>query len=177
MSNNSISWDKSQIVALIALVVAVLTLVATFTVPEIRVFFGLEKKTASPLSEVVPSTVQYPQPEQLEVREKIVEIAVPSGPARYTISESQPQFIEAAQTNLSVVFHDVLGEKVASLTIAPAGKASSTHAVLAGYTQEFTSSAGAFLVQILHVDYEGKNIEIQVTKNREFSSDDKESSN
>lgn len=142
--------DKNHIIALLALVIAVLTLVATFTVPEIRVFFGFEKETVPPQLEGTHPTVQSPE-SNLEIEQEPSEVTerpeepVHRGSSQYTIHENQSQFVESAQTNLSVVFHDVLGEKVASLTIAPDGNNSSTHAVLAGYTQEFTSSVGGFL--------------------------------
>ena len=161
MKKNSISWDKGVALSLLALVVAILTLVATFTVPELRLFFGLEKETVSPPTEATRPTVPPPEPEN---EKSSPESPIPSGPTRLTLRENQSEFIAKAQTSLSIVFHDVLGEEVASLTIAPDGKNASPHAVLDGYTQEFASSAGTFLVQIVHVDYEGRGIELQVTE-------------
>ncbi len=168
MSRSGISWDKSIVIALIALFVTALTLVATFTVPEIRALLGLDAPPdVKQPPKVTRPIIQIPEPEPKN-KQKSPGLPEPqeqpSGPINYTIHEKQPQFVKKAQTNLSVIFHDVLGEKVASLTIAPAGKASSTHAVLNGYTQKFTSSIGTFLVQILYVDYEARNIKIQVSR-------------
>ncbi|MCI5157243.1 MAG: hypothetical protein D3906_02190 [Candidatus Electrothrix sp. AUS1_2] len=151
------------------MIVAVLSLVVAITIPELRSFFGLEKETVSPPPEVTRPIEQTSHPEP-EIKQESPEIPerpeVPThrGPVRYTVHENQSRFVEAAQTSLSVAFHDVLGEEVASLTIAPDGKNSSPHAVLDGYTQELTSSAGTFLVQILRVDYEGRKVEMQVTE-------------
>ena len=170
MMKKNANWDRNHTLALLGVILAVLGLMITITLPEIRDFLGLEKKAApAPKQPVIPA----PKP-KIEQKSKVI---VPTDSARYTIHENQSQFVEQAQTTLSIAFHDVLGEKVASLTIAPPGKASSTHAVLNGYTQEFTVSTDTFLVQILNIDYQGKNIQIQVTHNRGISSDDKKSGN
>ncbi|MCI5190499.1 MAG: hypothetical protein D3905_12080 [Candidatus Electrothrix sp. AS4_5] len=157
MRKKSTNWDRNHILALLGVILAILGLAITITLPEIRDFLGLEEKAAlAPKQPVMPA----PKPE-IEQKSKI---AIPTDSAQYTIHENHPKLVEQAQTTLSIAFHDVLGEKVASLTIAPPGKASSTHAVLNGYTQEFTVSTGTFLVQILSVDYQGKNIKIQITR-------------
>lgn len=86
------------------------------------------------------------------------------GRYEYTISENQPKFIEGIQTNLSVAFQNVGGERFARLTISPMGYKSSISAILAGYTEEFVSSIGTYNVQITSVDYDNRNIVVQVSK-------------
>lgn len=82
----------------------------------------------------------------------------------YTISENQPKFIEEAQTNLSVAFQNIGGVEFARLNILPVGYKSSITAILTGYTEEFVSSTGTYNVQIIHVDYDNRNILVQVSK-------------
>lgn len=123
----------------LTLLVAVLTLVATFTVPEIRALLGLD----APKETLVDPGASQSEPEE------------------YTLYGDQPQFIKKAQVSLAVVFYDV---KVACFRITSDLKNFPLHNVEAGYKQVFTSSAGTFFVQILHIDYEGKSIRIQLTK-------------
>ena len=119
---NSGKWDRNFIVAVIAIFVAIAT-------PELRKLFRLEK--SAPQRQTEQRHVEKPKP--------------PSGPFSATLHESQPQFIEEAETGLSVIFNEEYN--IVTLTIAPDGRQSSNHAVLNGYSEEFTSSAGARIFQ------------------------------
>jgi hypothetical protein len=109
---------------------------------------------------------QPPLPKSVSpVNEVSAEIpVVPPAPTEYTIHDNQSCFVEEAKTNLSVAFQDIDGQEFVRLTIAPIGKKTSFRAILNGYTEEFTSSAGVFLVQILNVDYDNKKVSIQVSR-------------
>jgi hypothetical protein len=158
MANNGKNWSRSQVLALLGVIVAALSLVFAIVNPELREIIGLEKKPVSQPSEVTPPPVPNPTP---PIKEVPIEVPVPSIPTQYTIHENQSQFVKDAQTTLSAVFQN---QGFVSLTIAPAGKASSVHAVLNGYTEEFTSSTGVFLVQVLNIDYNSKKIVVQVNR-------------
>ncbi len=161
MSNSGGYWDKSVVLTLIALIIAFLTLVATFTVPEIRDFFGMDNNPTSPPPKVNPLTDPNPT---APVQKVPVEVLVPPAPTEYVLHDNQSRFVEEAKTNLSVSFQDLYGQEFVRLIIAPIGKKNSRHAMLTGDTKEFNSSAGVFLVQILSVDYDNKKVSIQVSR-------------
>ncbi|MCI5137553.1 MAG: hypothetical protein D3922_03865 [Candidatus Electrothrix sp. AR1] len=161
MSNSGGYWDKSVVFTLIALIIGFLTLVATFTVPEIRDFFGMEEKFVSPPPKVFP----LPEPKSTPSAQKVpAEVPVPPAPTEYAIHDNQSRFVEQAQTTLSVAFQNIEGQEFVRLIISPIGKKSSRHAMLTGDTEEFTSSAGVFLVQMLTIDYDDKKVVIQVNR-------------
>lgn len=85
-------------------------------------------------------------------------------PFEYAIHEHQPQFINDAQTSLSVVFRNIEGEEFVSLNISPTGEKAFVRAVLNGYTEEFRSSAGVFNVQVLNTDYDNKKVVVQASR-------------
>ena len=153
--------DKGIVLSIIALIIATLTLLATFTVPEIRNFFGLEE-------EPIPSPPEVrllPDPKPMSTVQKVpVEVPVPPTPTEYAIHDNQSRFVEEVKTNLSVAFQDIDGQEFVRLTIAPVGKKLSVRAVLIGYAEEFTSSIGVFLVQILTIDYDEKKVMVQVNR-------------
>ncbi len=161
MSKQGGNWDKGIVFTIIALIIATLTLVATFTVPEIRDFFGLEEESVSPPPEVRP----VPEPQTAPPVQKVpAEVLVPPAPTEYAILDNQSRFVKEAKTNLSVAFQDIEGQEFVRLIISPIGKKSSRHAMLTGDAEEFTSSAGVFLVQILTIDYDDKKVVIQVNR-------------
>ena len=161
MSQKGGDWDKGVAFTIIALIIATLTLLATFTVPEIRDFFGIEEKAVSPPPKVSPLTGPKPTPSIQKVPD---EVPVPPAPTEYAIHDNQSRFVEKAKTNLSVTFQDIEGQEFVRLIILPVGKKSSRHAMLIGDTKEFTSSAGVFLVQVLTIDYDDKKVVIQVNQ-------------
>jgi hypothetical protein len=141
--DNDSKWDKSLIVAVLAIIVGA---VVAITTPELRKLFCLEKP-APPVTE--------PQMEPTTETEF-------SNPQKYAISENKSQFIKDAETELSARFNEEY--TIVTLTIAPDGKPSSNRAVLNGYTEEFTSSAGDFLVHILNVDWNSRTVTVQVSR-------------
>ncbi|MCK5523258.1 MAG: hypothetical protein KAI83_09010 [Thiomargarita sp.] len=146
--NSTIQW-------LIGLIIAVLTLIATFAPGEFRTFIGLGE----------PQVKQIPVPEESSLSvDELDESKVSYTPSAYTVNEHQPKFVKNVQTRFLVVFQNIDGEEFVSLTISPKGENSSIHAVLSGYTEEFKSSAGVFNVQILNIDYGNKNVMIQINR-------------
>jgi hypothetical protein len=140
---------------LIGLVIAFLGLIVTFTVPEIRNYFGLgQDETPSSEFQVLPAKPDTPS------------IKVPSfdGSTEYTIHENSTYFVEEAKANLTVSFQESGVQELVHLIICPSGQKTFCHAMLTGDTKEFTSSAGVFLVQILSVDYDNKKVSIQVSR-------------
>lgn len=157
MDKNSNKWDINQIltfigviIALIGLVVAVIAVVVTITTPELRVYLSLDS--------VVP-TGKEPKP-------PVVPTGKPEPPVykTTTLYENQPKFVKEASTTLSVAFHNIKGEKTASVTIVPDGKQSSNHAVLNGYDEKFTSSAGDFILHVLSIDWNSRTITVKISK-------------
>jgi hypothetical protein len=146
-NNNNSRWDKHLIVAVIAMVVGAIVAIAT---PELRNLLCLEKDKPAASAPAAP----VPQP--------VEEATPPSGPLSATLHENKTQFVEAAKTGLSITFNEEY--KIVTLTIAPDGKQASNRAVLNGYTEEFTSSAGVFLVHILHVDWDSRTVTVQVNR-------------
>ena len=161
MSNIGGGWDKGVVLTIITLIIGTLTLLATFTVPEIRDFFGMEEKFVSPPPKVSPLT----GPKSTSPVQKVpAEVPVPPAPTEYAIHDNQSRFVEEAKTNLSVAFQDIEGQEFVRLIISPIGKKNSRHAMLTGDTEEFASSAGVFLVQMLTIDYDDKTVVIQVNR-------------
>lgn len=135
MDVNQIITFIGVIIGLLSLIVAVTAVVVTITTPELRHILNLkdDKPPVDPTWE--------------SIKEKTTP---PSGPFSATLHENQPQFIEAAKTSLSIVFNEEY--KIVTLTIAPDGKQSPNRAVLNGYTEEFTSSAGDFLLHVYRLE-------------------------
>jgi hypothetical protein len=145
--NSTIQW--------FGLIIAILTLIATFAPGEFRTFIGLGE----------PHVKQIPVLEEPPLSvDDLDESKASYTPFAYTLNEHQPQFVKEAKTSLSVVFQNIDGEEFVRLTISPTGENSSIHAVLSGYTEEFKSSAGVFNVQILNIDYGNKNVMIQINR-------------
>ena len=142
-NDNNRKWDKQLVVAVIAIIVGAVVTIAT---PELRKLFCLEK-TAPP--------VTAPQMELTTETE-------PSNPQKYIISENTSQFIKDAETELSVHFNEEYN--IVTITIAPDGKQSSNHAVENGYTEEFTSSTGVFLVHVLKIDWNSRTVTVQLSR-------------
>jgi hypothetical protein len=134
MDNNGGKWDKNFVVAVVAIVVGAVVTIAT---PELRKLFCLDPPCLDPLPP--PPAVQ-----------------------EYTIGENKSQRIEEVETNLSIIFNEKY--EIVKLTISPDGKQSSNRAVLNGYTEEFTSSAGIFLVHVLNVDWNSRTVTVQVSR-------------
>ncbi|MCI5158183.1 MAG: hypothetical protein D3906_07020 [Candidatus Electrothrix sp. AUS1_2] len=164
MSEKGGDWGKGIVFTIITLVIAILTLLATFTVPEIREFFGLEEAPVSPPPSVFPLPESQPA---LPAQEILPETPTSSaGSAKYTILNNQSQFIEQAQAILSVTFQNIEEQEFVRLTISPVGRETSVRAVLNGYTEEFASSTGIFLVQVMDVDYTDQKISVQVNRKK-----------
>jgi hypothetical protein len=144
---NDGKWDKNFLLALIGLIISFilggLALLFTVATPELRDFFGLNDQKQK---------IEQPVEEQKHL----------SSSFSATLHENQPQFIEEAETRLSITFNEEY--KIITLTIAPEGKQSSNHAALNGYTEEFISSAGVFLVHILNVDWDSRTVTVQVSR-------------
>lgn len=118
-------------------------------------------------SKAPPHQVEDTVSQQHTVMQDQRNVTVPDDqavPQNYTLIEHQPLFVQEAQVNLSVLFQNYEGQKFVSLNIAPAGKESSVHSVLKGYTEEFTSSVGVFNVQILDIDYNKRKVVLQVNR-------------
>lgn len=120
---------------------------------------------------VIIALLSYMQEREIETKDRgpedpsyQIEYTVPT--KQYTIAEHQPLFIREARTNLSVLFQNVEGEEFVTLNIAPEGEKSSVRAALRGYTEEFTSSAGVFNVQILDIDYRKRKVAVQVSRKK-----------
>jgi hypothetical protein len=145
MSDNGKKWDRNQILTLIGIIVAAATLVASVVIPEMRNFFGL-KDGNPPLPPVIHKAKES------------------AGPKECTIGDNKSQRIEEAKTNLSIIFNEEYD--IVTLTISPDGKQSSNRAVLNGYTEEFTSSTGIFLVHVLNVDWNRRTATVQVSRKR-----------
>jgi hypothetical protein len=189
-NNNGKKWDVNQlltfigvIIALLSLVVAVIAVAVTVTTPELRNFFGLKEgdtPVPSPTPAAPAQSVPVPQPKLKTIPQKIETPPVkqaavsrppviykekePAGPKKCTIGENKSQRIEEAETNLSIIFNKEY--EIVTLTISPDGKQSSNRAVLNGYTEEFTSSAGVFLVNVLNVDWNSRTVTVQVSRKR-----------
>jgi len=146
--NSTIQW-------FIGLIIAILTLIATFATDEFRTFIGLGEPHVKqiPVQEKPPLSV-----------DELDESKASYTPFAYTLNEHQPQFVKEAKTSLSVVFQNIDGEEFVSLTIFPTGENSFIHAVLSGYTEEFKSTAGVFNVQILSIDYDNKKVVVQISR-------------
>ena len=168
-NNNDSKWDKNLLVAVIAIVVGAVVTIAT---PELRRLFCLERGKSVTQAPPVPAlkpelTLPKVETSQSKSAPKIEQQHVekakpPSGPFSATIHENQTQFIEEAKTRLSIIFNEEY--KIVTLTIAPDGKQSLNLAVLNGYTEEFTSSTGVFLVHILNVDWDSRTVTVQVSR-------------
>ena len=182
---NSGKWDKNFLLALLGIIVSFilggLALLFTVATPELRDFFGLKDHNPPALLSTPTASapsVPAPQqtPEQAQPRsvippskavptieqQHIEKPKPPSGPFAATLHENQPQFIEAAKTGLSIIFNEEYN--IVTLTIAPDGRQSSNHAVLNGYSEEFTSSAGVFLVHVLNADWNSRTVTVQVSR-------------
>jgi hypothetical protein len=188
MSSNGKKWDVNQmltfigvIIALLSLVVAVIAVAVTVTTPELRIFFGLkEGNTPAPSPtpaaptqsmpvpqlklKTIPQKIETPTVKQAAVSKPpvIYEAKEPAGPKKCTIGENKSQRIEEAKTNLSIIFNEEY--EIVTLTISPDGKQSSNRAMLNGYTEEFTSSTGIFLVHVLNVDWNSRTVTVQVSR-------------
>jgi hypothetical protein len=138
MNDKGKEWGV--IIALLTLIVTVTAVVVAITTPELRNFFGLNDGDRQPN----PPVVQ------------------PAGPQEYIIGENASELVKEADTRLSAAFHDEY--KTASITITPAGKQALVRPVLNGYTEEFTSSTGVFLVHVLNVDWNSRTITVQVSR-------------
>ena len=189
MGSNGKGWDVNQlltfigvIIGLLGLVVAVIAVAVTVTTPELRSFFGLKESDTpvpSPTPAVPEQSVPVPQPKLKTIPQKIEtppvrqtavskppgihKVKEPAGPQECTIGDNKSQRIEEANAELSVAFHDEY--KTVSIIIAPAGKDSGwPRPVLNGYTEEFTSLTGVFLVHILNVDWNSRTVTVQVSR-------------
>ena len=144
---NDDKLDKNFLLALIGLIISFiiggLTLLFTVATPEMRDFFGLNDQ-------------------KQKIEQHVEEAKPPSGPFSATLHENQPQFIEEAETRLSITFNEEY--KIVTLTIAPDGKQTANRAVENGYTEEFTSSTGSFLVHILNADWNKRTVAVQVSR-------------
>jgi hypothetical protein len=152
--NSTIQW--------FGLIIAVLTLIATFATDEFRTFIGLGEPHVKqiPVPEEPPLSVEEPP---LSV-DDLDESKASYTPFAYTLNEYQPQFVKEANTSFFAVFKNHDGQEFVRLTISPTGENSSVRTVLSGYTEEFKSSAGVFNVQILNIDYGNKNVMIQISR-------------
>ena len=182
---NSGKWDKNFLLALLGIIVSFilggLALLFTVATPELRDFFGLKDhnppallSTPTASAPSVPAPQQTPEQIQPRIatppgkpvpkREQrhVEKPKPPSGPFSATLHESQPQVIKEAETGLSVIFNEEYN--IVTLTIAPDGRQSSNHAVLNGYSEEFTSSAGVFLVHVLSADWNSRTVAVQVSR-------------
>lgn len=178
-------WDRNFILTLIGLIVSFLlgglALLFTVATPELRDFFGLKDHNLSaplPTSAASAPSVSAPQqkPEParprietppskpvLKIQQQHVEKPKPSsGPFSATLHENQPQSIKEAKTSLSIIFNKEYN--IVTLTIAPDGKQTPNRAVENGYVEEFTSSAGDFLVHVLNVDWSSRTVTVQVSR-------------
>lgn len=182
--NNGGKWDKNFVAAVVAIVVGAVVTIAT---PELRKLFCLEKDNPAPQQQTV-QTVPQPsptpaasaqpelkttppkttsQPRQAAAPKANPSVAhkakEPAFPQECTIGDNKSQRIKEANAELSVAFHDEY--KTASITIAPDGKDSGwPRPVLNGYTEEFASSTGVFLVHILNVDWHSRTVTVQVSR-------------
>jgi len=183
--NNDSKWDKNFVAAVVAIVVGAVVTIAT---PELRKLFCLEKDNPAPQQQTVqtvpqpsptpaasaqpalkttppktasqPRQAAAPKPKPPVIHEAAQE---PAGPYQCTIGDNKSQRIKEANAELSVAFHDEY--KTASITIAPDGKDSGwPRPVLNGYTEEFASSTGVFLVHILNVDWNSRTVTVQVSR-------------
>jgi hypothetical protein len=187
-NNNGKKWDVNQlltfigvILALLSFIVAVIAVAVTVTTPELRNFFGLKEGNTpapSPTPAAPAQSVPVPPPELKTIPQKIEtppvkQAAVSKPPVIHkvkertvhqecTIGDNKSQRIEEAETNLSIIFNEEYD--IVTLTISPDGKQSSNRAVLNGYTEEFTSSAGIFLVHVLNVDWNRRTTTVQVSR-------------
>jgi len=143
--------SEYKAITVIGLIVAIMALIVEIAPDQIRHFIGLDKQS-SQQSQIMQTVSEHPVSGK-----NISEIY------EYTIHESQPQFIEDAQTRLSIAFQDINGEKFISLYVSPQGSKSSTHAVLTGKTVEFESSKSVYYLQVLNIDYMDKKIIVQVS--------------
>lgn len=174
---NGDKWDKNLILTLIGIIISFilggLALLFTVATPELRDFFGLNDQNI-PATPAPSVPAPKPKPEQIQSRietspntpvpkiQQHVEKPKPSGPFSATLHENQTQLIEEAKTRLSINFNEEL--KIVTLIIAPDGEQSSNRAVLNGYTEEFTSSTGVFLVHILNENWDSRAVTVQVSK-------------
>jgi ribosomal protein L21E len=164
--NNGSKWDKNFVVALLSLLVSfilgALALLFTVATPELRQRLGLEEiKPVPPAPEAVTKQ-PLPQPAHQQIHTD--QAVSHSDRFAYVLYENSPQFVETADATLSFAFNEFKKEAIVSLTIAPAGRESSNHAVWTGDSAEFSSAAGDFLVSILNVDVDEKKIAVQVSK-------------
>lgn len=175
MSDNGNKFDMNQLLTLVGVIIALLAVVVTITTPELRDFFGLKDgNTPAPVlpaptpqqePKIIPPKIETPPEKPAAAAQQppvVHEEKEPSGPQEYIIGENKSEFIKEANARLSVSFHDEY--KTASITITPAGKQAVVRPVLNGYTEEFTSSTGAFLVHVLNVDWNSRTITVQVSR-------------
>lgn len=177
MSDDGNKWDRNQILTLIGVIIAAATLVASVIIPEMRNCFGLKDgNTPVPVSHApTPQSKPKAIPQKIETTSaklatvpkpnpSVIDTALESscqhGCEVSIISENEIHFSEMANTRLFVVFHDEY--QTASITITPVGKQASTNAVEIGYTEEFTSSAGDFILHITNVIWDSREIAVLV---------------
>ncbi|CAK8716152.1 hypothetical protein GCAAIG_05565 [Candidatus Electronema halotolerans] len=153
---NDDKLDKNFLIALIGLIISFiiggLALLFTVATPEMRDFFGLNDQ-------------------KQKIEQPVEEAKHLPGPFSATLHENQTQFIEEAETRISITFNEEY--KIVTLTIAPDGKQTANRAVENGYTEEFTSSTGSFLVHIMNIDWSGKAVKVQMSRKSSIKSAEK----
>lgn len=152
--------DKNFIVAVIAIFVAI-------TTPELRKSSFAWKRTSPHLGSRQGKHCRNPSKpagsaSPVSVQQHVEKAKPPSGPFSATLHDNQPQFIAETASRLSITFNEEYN--IVTLTIAPNGKPSSNRSVLNGYSEEFTSSAGVFLVHVLNADWNSRTVAVQVSK-------------
>lgn len=174
------NWRFERIATLLGLIATILALAVAVTTPEIRRCLGLEEPLA-PTTPVVPAPL-LPQPAAPHVQEKPAKPASPQTPKpepatpkqlpaakekmhfSCLLHENETQPIELADADMSFSVERFNKEPIISLHIAPRGREQSNHPVWTGDSAKFSSAAGNFLVSILSVNLDEKNISVQVSK-------------
>ena len=149
---------KKDLIEVLGFVVTVLGLIfAILQWMQGREQKDIEQQQVQP---VIPST------EIPAVAPSVPEAATEEKPKRksviLTVSEGGFQHVDFADTELSVVFRNMNGEEYVSLYITPTAQKSSVHAVVIGSAIEFTSLDESYSVQIIKVDYSGRQVSLKV---------------
>ncbi|MCW5205372.1 hypothetical protein VU08_00340 [Desulfobulbus sp. F5] len=163
--NNDSKWDKNFVAA-----VVVVGAVVTIATPELRKLFCLEKDNPAPQQQTV-QTVPQPSPTPAESaaepkpKPPVVHTAKePAVPYECTIGDNKSEFVEEANTNLSVKFHNIGGEDTAIVTITPDVKEQIILPTVGSGSKEFSSSTGIFLFHVLNVDWNSRTVTVQVSR-------------
>lgn len=83
---------------------------------------------------------------------------------KYSILETQSQFVTFAKTQLSIQFQNYSGEEFVSLYISPQGHQSIVKAIVGNDTFEFKSSTGIYFLSVLNIDYQSRTVLVQVSQ-------------